>query len=148
MRKRLTQVVSVLAILMILSASACDLNARQTESTRNHMTVEEFYQSMASELKRNPTRLKSLEGKKTQPFGGRITKIDGTSIQFVVDSRRFRRDHYVTCSFRTTSDVLSLNVEDYVVIEGILEVAFPNRVPFFDEVGAVKLRDCNQVARR
>ena len=43
-------------------------------------------------------------------------------------------------SFRTTNDVLSLNVGDYEVVEGILEVAFPNTVPFFDEVGAVKLR--------
>ena len=146
MRKPLTRLVTVFAVLVALSASACGLTAQQNDAQRSHMTVEEFYDGMESEHRNNPTRLKSLEGKRTQPFGGTIAKIDGASIQFLVDSRRFRKDHYVTCSFRTANDVLPLNVGDYLVVHGILEVAFPNAVPIFDEVGAVKLRDCKRVA--
>ena len=103
---------------------------------------------MARELKRNPTRLKSLVGQKSKPFEGKITKINEASIQFHIDHRRFRRDHYVTCSFRTTNDVLPLSVGEYVAVEGVLEAAFPDTVPFLNEVGAVKLRDCTRVARR
>ena len=114
MKKQFARVVTALMVLLLLTTSACGLTAQKTDSAQTYMTVEEYYDGMARELKRNPTRLKSRMGQKSQPFEGEITKIVGASIQFHVDPRRFRKDHYVTCSFRTTNDVLYLNIGDYV----------------------------------
>ena len=146
MKRPHTCAVMVLVVLIISLASACSLTAQKTDSTQIRMTVEEYYDGMAGELKRNPTRLKSLVGQLSQLFEGKITTINGASIQFHVDTRRFKKDHYVTCSFRTTNDVLRLNVGDYVAVQGVLDVAFPNNVPFFDEARSVKLRNCGLVA--
>ena len=143
MNSVLAQILPLVGLFVLLSASACSLTTREAPPARNHLTAEEFYDALTTERERNPTRLKSLVGQKLKPFEGTITNITGASIQFHIDKRFLRRDHYITCTFRTTNDVIPLNNGGYVAVQGILEVAFPSS--FMAEAGAVKLRNCQQV---
>ncbi len=143
--KILPRVVPLVVLIVVFLASACGLTNQETAPTRKHLTAEQFYNSLKSELKSNPTRLKSLVGQELRPFEGEITNIEGASIQFHVDKRFLRRDHYITCTFRSSTDVVPLNNGEYVAVQGVLEEAFPNS--FMAEAGAVKLRNCRQVDR-
>ena len=145
MNKILPRMVPLVVLIVVFSASACGLTNQETAPTRKHLTAEQFYNTLKSELKSNPTRLKSRVGQELRPFEGAITKIEGASIQFRIDKRFLRRDHYITCTFRSNTDVIPLNNGDYVAVQGVLEEAFPSS--FMAEVGAVKLRNCRQVDR-
>ena len=128
--------------LVALSALAFGLLGQQAAPTPSHISVKQYFDTLQAEHKANQTRLNSRTGKPSPPLGGTISRIDGASIQFHMDYRFLRKDHYLTCTFPTADDVLPLNVGQYVVIVGVLEAAFPHDVPLFGEVGAVKLKDC------
>ncbi len=137
--------VSLGVLIVVFSISACGLTSQESAPTRKHLTAEQFYFGLKNELKSNPTRLKSRVGQQLGPFEGVITKIEGAGIQFRIDKRLLRRDHYITCTFRSKTDVFPLNNGDYIAVQGVLEEAFPSS--FMTEAGAVKLRDCQQVDR-
>ena len=124
---------------------ACGLLRPEVKPTLAQYTAEPYFTLLQRMLKDNPNSLKAMEGKPTPSIEGEITKFDGPSIQFHIDPRRFRKDHYVTCRFQTPSDTLSMKIGDYVVVEGVLEEAFPNAVPLFDEVGAVKIKESKRI---
>ena len=147
MKKPFARVGAALMVLILLPASACGLTAQKTDSAQTYMTVEEYYDGMAIELRRNPTRLKSLVGKIST-----VRRRDNQNQwgKYSVSCRFPSIQKGPLCNMLLPNDngVLSLNIGDYVAVEGVLEVAFPNTVPLFDEVGAVKLSDCRRVARR
>ena len=145
MNKILLRVVLLVVSIVVFSAAACGLTNQETAPTPKPLTAEQFYNDLKNELESNPTRLKSRIGQELPSFEGEITNIEGASIQFHIDKRLLRRDHYITCIFRSSNDILALNTGDYVAVQGVMEEAFPGS--FMAEAGAVKLKNCRQVDR-
>ena len=139
----------VVIALVVASTTACGLFRPEDKPKLAQYTAKQYFTMLDGMLKDNPNSLKPLEGKKTPSIEGEITKIDGPSIQFHIDYRLFRKDHYISCRFQTPSETLSTKVGDYVAVEGVLDNAFPSKfpdaVPLFGEVAAVKIKDCRRI---
>ena len=131
--------------LAAASAMGCGLLRPEGKPQLAQYTAEQYFNLLERMRRDNPNSLKPLEGKQTPSIEGEITKFDGPSIQFHIDPRRFRKDHYIDCKFQSPSETLSMKVGDYVAVEGVLDEAFPDVVPLFDEVGAVKIKDCRRI---
>lgn len=143
MNRMLSRVIPLFVLIVVFSASACGFANQETAPTGKHFTAEQLYNALKSELQSNPTRLSSRVGQELRPFEGEIAKIEGASIQFHIDKRFLKRDYYITCTFRSITDVIPLNVGDRIAVQGVLQEAFP--YSFMAESGAVSFGACRQV---
>ena len=109
------------------------------------MPVELCYGLLQKQRDLNVTRLEAMEGMEFR-CEGIITKIeDDGRVQFHISRPDFAEDQYVECKFSRIEEVHRFREGAVVAFQGILEDAFPNRIPFIGGAGknsAVKFKDC------
>ncbi len=108
--------------------------------------VEGLYQFFLDEQEKNPQRLeKRADDGESFGFTGRISKIDGSVIQFVISEQSVGKDSYVECDLESSDKVLPLNIGDQVTVYGYLDKAFPTGMLKglgFKDNKAIKFKDC------
>lgn len=96
----------------------------------------------------NVTRPAAMEGMEFR-CEGVITEIrDDGRVQFHIRKSNFAEDQYVECEFSRIEEVYPLRKGASVAFKGILDEAFPNRIPFVGRAGknsAVKFKDCTLI---
>lgn len=96
----------------------------------------------------NITRLEELEGEDFRCVG-EITEIrDNGRVQFHIKKLDLAEDQYVECEFSRIEEVRRLNRGVVVAFKGVLDEAFPNRVPLVGRAGknsTVKFKDCTLI---
>ena len=139
----------ILATLSALTISCYLVGPRPIPTpTPTPMPVELCYDLLQKQRDLNVTRLEAMEGMEFR-CEGVITKIkeDG-SVQFHITKSDYREDQYVECEFSRIEEVRRLKEGAFVAFMGILEEAFPNRIPLVGGVGknsAVKFKDCTLI---
>ena len=142
-------VATMLAILSF-GTTSCDLVGPRPipTPTPTPMPVELCYELLQEQRDLNVTRLEAMEGMEFR-CEGVITEIkeDG-SVQFHISRPDFAEDQYVECEFSRIEEVRSLKEGAFVAFKGVLDEAFPNRVPLLGSAGknsAVKFKDCTLI---
>ena len=116
--------------------------------TPTPMPVELCYNLLQEQRDLNVARLEAMEGMEFR-CEGVITEIkaDG-SVQFHKSRPDFAEDQYVECAFSRIEEVRRLKEGAVIAFKGILEEAFPNRIPLVGSAGkngAVKFKDCTLI---
>ena len=108
------------------------------------MAVSTLYERLKSEKELNPTRFENfVESKPFLAFFGTIWRIDGKSIQFLIQERTMDKDSYVECKFPNEDYVNRFNVGQLTTVYGRLDDAFGTEfLGLLGESKAVKLKDC------
>ena len=143
-------VVRTLALLLLVSAIACD-NAIQPPAP---VPFENIYEHYASLKVQNPTALaEKVKSKEVRSLKGTIWRIDGKSLKFLIEEGKVEklllegsntiRDAYVECEFPEENDVVHFKIGQQVEVYGKLNKAFDKgRLGFNGDARALKLKDC------
>ena len=112
------------------------------------MPVKLCYDLLLKDRDFNVTRLEDLEGEDFRCVG-EITEIrDDGRVQFHIKKVDFAEDQSVECEFSRIEEVRRINRGAVVAFKGVLDEAFPNRVPLVGRAGrnnAVKFKGCTLI---
>ena len=143
--------VATMLAISFFGTTSCGLTIgpRPTPTpTPTPMPVELCYDLLLKQREENVTRLEAMEGMEFR-CEGVITEIEGDGkVQFHIEKSYFTEDQYVECEFSSIEEVHILKQGVFVAFKGILEEAFPNRIPFVGGAGknsAVKFKDCTLI---
>ena len=140
----------ILATLSFVTISCgLTIGPRPTPTpTPTPMLVELCYDLLLKQREENVTRLEAIKGAEFR-CEGVITEItDDGRVQFHIKKSNFAEDQYVECEFSRIEEVRRLKEGAFVAFKGILDEAFPNRIPLVGSAGknsAVKFKDCTLI---
>lgn len=142
-------VVMMLATLSCITISCNFVGTRPISTpTPTPTPVELCYDLLLKQREENVTRLEAMEGAEFR-CEGVVTEIKGDGrVQFHIKKSDFAEDQYVECEFSSIDEVHRFKEGAVVAFRGILEEAFPNRIPLVGGAGknsAVKFKDCTLV---
>lgn len=130
-----------LSLVAVLAVSCTQPDVIQPPTPE---AVEDIYRYYAAVKAQNPTALEELvKSKEVRTIKGTIWRIEGKSLQFLIDEVTLGRDAFVDCKFPKERDVISFSIGSSATVYGKLDEAFDGGMLGATGDGkSVKFMDC------